>query len=192
MPVSDTFIRGKVVLVGDCGVGKTSLINAYHRDSGPPATTVAANSVPMKVELPGDTVQLTVWDTAGQDDYHCLIPLYVRLAHVAVVVFSVDKAESFQQVDTWLNSLDGVANVPHIILVGNKIDLPGVIDPSLISAKATELSVQYYRTSAVTFQGVDDLFAGIAQLVLSDAHPVVCEEIVDFSASRPVSAACRC
>jgi small GTP-binding protein len=165
MTVLQDFLKGKVVFVGDAGVGKTSLINAYRNLTGPVSTTIAALSVVVKAECSRGTAALTVCDTAGHDDYRCLVPLYARGAHVAVVVYAEDSLLSFDHVPQWVDYLSSSASIPYTVLVGNKSDLPAEVPADRSAAFADAAGMTLIRTSAKTKQNVDVLFSEIAEIV---------------------------
>jgi small GTP-binding protein len=157
--------KGKVVFVGDAGVGKTSLINAYRGLVEPVSPTVAAHSVTLTISHDRGTTSITVFDTAGQDDYRCLVPLYARGAEVAVIVYSEDSLSSFDHLPDWIDYLSSSSRIPHTLLVGNKSDLPPGVPFERSDAFAEDRGMTLIRTSAVTRQNVDILFAEIAGLV---------------------------
>ncbi|XP_041996703.1 rac-like GTP-binding protein 5 [Salvia splendens] len=115
----------KCVTVGDGGVGKTCLLISYTTNSFPTGyiPTVFDNfSVNMTVG--GSSVNLSLWDSAGQEDYNRLRPLSYHGANVFILVFSLISKTSYDSVhNKWNSELRHYApNVP-IILVGSKTDL---------------------------------------------------------------------
>lgn len=186
-----TACKGKVVFVGDTGVGKTSIIYAQSRMSidGLQAT-VAASSTPIRVTCRGKEAVLNVWDTAGQDDYRLLVPLYAQYSQVAVVVYDVTRKETFDNVEGWLKYLDEAAPVPKVFLVGNKTDLAIGPDMDPVPDEEVERLVQekglsHYRTSAVTGQNIDFLFHGIAEVVLDSEVEEGAVKVVQVSDTQP-------
>jgi small GTP-binding protein len=157
--------KGKVVFVGDAAVGKTSIITAYRGLTDPVSPTIAAHSVALNVPYSGGTTTISVFDTAGQDDYRCLVPLYARGAHVAVVVYAEDCGSSFDHIPQWLDFLSAKSRVPHTILVGNKSDLPLAVPAEKSDGFAEAQGLPLIRTSAKTRQNLDVLFAAIGELV---------------------------
>jgi small GTP-binding protein len=167
------FIQGKVVFVGDASVGKTSIINKFRRVGGTPASTVAAQTINLTVSVHGAAVPLTVYDTAGQDDYRCLVPLYVRGAQIAIIVYSQASAQTFAHVPDWVAYLRNTSAVPHVVLVANKADLGSALPlPSAEEELAAREGMHFVRTSAVTGQNVDELFAMVAEFVQADSAAV--------------------
>jgi small GTP-binding protein len=158
-----TPITCKAVLLGDSGVGKTSLVTrwttgAYQRIANP---TIGANHQRKRVVVDRHEVDLFIWDTAGQEQFQSLTPLYARSSAVAILTASMIDRNSFDNLSQWTDILSSsTSELPPIVLAVNKIDLRA-------SAKISEEEVEsVYRSkfsglflvSAVTGEGVDDLF----------------------------------
>ncbi|KAK6438793.1 Rho GTPase [Oleoguttula sp. CCFEE 5521] len=138
-------MRRKLVIIGDGACGKTSLLSVFTLGYFPTryVPTVFENYV-TDCRVDGKSVQLALWDTAGQEDYERLRPLAYSQAHVILIAFSISSPDSLQNITTkWYTPipllpsqvpyadtiqyrhpevLDRCPNVP-IILVGLKKDL---------------------------------------------------------------------
>jgi small GTP-binding protein len=163
--------RAKVVIVGDAGVGKTALLFRFkrgvHIDTSP---TIGANSIQCQVPLsPDRTVTLNVWDTAGQDDFKSLLPMFVRGAEVAVVVFDVSRRSSFEHIDQWISFFRSEPASCAIVLACNKADLEPAVTTAEIEEFCDQHGLQNFETSAVTGQGVELLFREVAETVNENA-----------------------
>jgi len=160
----------KVVMVGDTGVGKTSLIEKFYSGgfNENQHTTVGAAYVKCLVSLNDKTnVTLNLWDTAGQERFQSLIPLYLRNALGIIFVFDLTRANSIQMLDTIYQSLqDQITDEIQILLCGNKCDLKDS-DINLAPFKqwATKHGTILLITSAKTGHGVKDLFFEIANRI---------------------------
>uniref|UniRef100_A0A8L2QZ13 Ras homolog family member A n=1 Tax=Rattus norvegicus TaxID=10116 RepID=A0A8L2QZ13_RAT len=120
-----TFIRKKLVIVGDGACGKTCLLIVFSKDQFPEVyvPTVFENYV-ADIEVDGKQVELALWDTAGQEDYDRLRPLSYPDTDVILMCFSIDSPDSLENIpEKWTPEVKHFCpNVP-IILVGNKKDL---------------------------------------------------------------------
>ncbi|ELK25022.1 Transforming protein RhoA [Myotis davidii] len=118
-------IRKKLVIVGDGACGKTCLLIVFSKDQFPEVyvPTVFENYV-ADIEVDGKQVELTLWDTAGQEDYDRLRPLSYPDTDVILMCFSIDSPDSLENIpEKWTPEVKHFCpNVP-IILVGNKKDL---------------------------------------------------------------------
>lgn len=157
----------KVVLVGDTQVGKTSIVNAYARKTEKTVPTIGANSFSFAVKLNDSVVNLSVWDTAGQEEFKCLVPMYAWGAQVAVVVFDLSNKDSFNSVNGWIESVVEDYAIPNIIVVGNKVDLESFCDYQNLVIEYKDKDIEFLQTSAVTGAGIDTLFYSIATKTLA-------------------------
>jgi small GTP-binding protein len=160
----------KVVLVGDTKVGKSCILSRFVQgtfDRDMPATIGAAFLTKVVTTSTGP-VRLQLWDTAGQEKFRSLAPMYYRSSHVAALVYDVTSKTSLDGLEDWKAEIADKA--PHnitVIVVGNKIDLTDdrVVPTTGGADLAKRLSaVNYIETSAQTGAGINELFNEIAEL----------------------------
>jgi Rab family protein len=163
LPLMSEFNAIKLVLLGDSGVGKTSIVSQYVSGNAPENVnpTIGAAFVTKEVSVEGQNLELLIWDTAGQEVYRGLAPMYYRSALIAIIVFDVSNQESYNSVNYWIKELQ--TNVEEnivIIVCGNKIDLEEkrVVNFQAASAAAVEQGVLYAETSASSGTGIDRMF----------------------------------
>lgn len=112
----------KVVFVGTSDAGKSSIVERLVSDSFGdvhPATIGACyESIPID-----DHRKLQLWDTAGQERFAPVVPIYVRGAHIAVVVYSLVDVSSYEQAKVYYDRVKEVSPTATMIIVGNKEDL---------------------------------------------------------------------
>ncbi|KAH0786724.1 small GTP-binding protein [Histomonas meleagridis] len=160
-----SYVQGKVVFVGDASVGKTSIIYKYTNKTDPIETTIASSSISCTVDYNGTPVTFNAWDTAGQEDYRCLVPMFVKGAQIAIIVFDITNRQSFSNIDKWIEFLAENCSVHTTYLVANKIDLQYEVPLDEVIEYAEERKLKYFLTSAKSGQNVDVLFYTIAEQI---------------------------
>lgn len=169
MSGSDSRDHFKAVLLGDSGVGKTSLVSRWVRGSYDRSTlpTVGANHQRKCVIIDNTEVEVFLWDTAGQEQFQALTPLYSRMSAVAILVASVDKPGSFANIDRWVDQLNSsMSERPPVVMAVNKMDLyeeGGAITRDHITKEFGERFAGLFFVSAETNEGVDDMFMCAAE-----------------------------
>ncbi|PNH28268.1 hypothetical protein BJF96_g8430 [Verticillium dahliae] len=165
-------IRRKLVIIGDGACGKTSLLSVFTLGYFPTHY----------VGPPIASVQLALWDTAGQEDYERLRPLAYSKAHVILIAFSVDTPDSLDNVKhKWIEEASRLCPDVPIMLVGLKKDLredPVAIEemrkkslPFVTTAQgdavAREVGARkYLECSSLSGEGVDDVFEAATRAAL--------------------------
>ncbi|PFH31736.1 Rab5B protein [Besnoitia besnoiti] len=130
--LSDSFserlnLEAKIVLLGDSGVGKSSLALRFCRGRFPQYHEVTIGAAflqqTVRVDKDGSQLKLYIWDTGGQERFRAMAPLYYRDAAGAVVVYDVANASSVEAVRFWVDELKqrGPANC-CIAVAANKSD----------------------------------------------------------------------
>lgn len=153
----------KIVLLGDSGVGKTTIVTKYVTGKIPSISspTIAAANIRKKVIIENQEIDLLIWDTAGQEIYRGLTTLYYRNANIAIIVFDVTKQSSFDSVGFWIDELrENVGDKIYIVICGNKVDLDEKreIDVDKAEKFALENNAIYTEASGMTGVGIDTVF----------------------------------
>jgi Ras-related protein Rab-6A len=165
--VGEERVAFRVVMIGDSAVGKTSIIGRFLRDTfdTDELSTVGVLYDSFVSHCTGCCVEIQLWDTAGQEQYRALGPVYYRNAAAAIVVFDLSNRGSFDHLPEWMRAFKNVcADTAAVIVVGNKCDRDDRLVPTeegKAAAKAYEAS--YVETSAKTGQGVQILFDELVQ-----------------------------
>ena len=117
----------KVILVGEPGTGKTSLINVSVGEKFQEITssTLLSTFVSKEYIIKGKKYILNIWDTAGQEKYRAMTKIFIKDSKIVIFVYSIDNKESFEGLKShWLNVIkDSLGDEPIYGLVGNKYDL---------------------------------------------------------------------
>ena len=116
----------KVILVGEMGTGKTSLINTAiglkFQEKLASTTTNSIMNKTMKVN--GKTYSVNLWDTIGQEKYRSLTKIFLKGAKIVIFVYDITNIQSFKELDYWFDSTKEIINEKIVMgIVGNKSDL---------------------------------------------------------------------
>ncbi len=118
------------------------------------------------ITMGGKRVKLQIWDTAGQERFRAVTRSYYRGAAGAIIVYDISNRDSFSHVQQWLNDAQQLAG-EHIcmMVVGNKADLQGEREVTFLEASrvAQEAEVLFLETSALSGEGVEDIFMRVAR-----------------------------
>ncbi|XP_060065609.1 uncharacterized protein LOC132545944 [Ylistrum balloti] len=183
-------MKVKVVTVGDMNVGKTSLAVRYAKHEFIPSynETIGASFYVRSIEVSGKTFLFQIWDTAGQERFRSLVPMYLRDAKIAILVYDVTSKESFDNAANWLKDL--LASSPtsvKIAMVGNKMDLPEqrTVSTEVGKCFASQKNLAFVETSAKTGENVERLFAMLAEMMLEEADSLDRQTSTDTTLSSP-------
>lgn len=174
----------KVVLLGEGCVGKTSIVLRYCRQTFNEnhEATVQASFLKKKINLNQQRVELSIWDTAGQEKYHALGPIYYRNSNGAVLVYDITDQDSFQKVKTWVRELKKMLGNDIVIAIcGNKADLEKkrTVDQAEAEEYAKSVGAKHFHTSARMNRGIDEMFLDMAKRLV--------EQRTKGRSARPVS-----
>ncbi|XP_035029712.1 ras-related protein Rab-17 [Hippoglossus stenolepis] len=163
-------LRAKMVLLGSSGVGKSCLALRFGKDEFRSASpTVGCAYLTRMVHLSDVNLRFEIWDTAGQEKYHSVTPLYYRGAHAAILVYDISKRETFLRAQVWLRELEQqvIPGSTVLWLVGNKGDLAEERQVSVQEGQglASDRGLFFSETSAMSGFQVNELLAAIAHSV---------------------------
>jgi small GTP-binding protein len=155
------------VILGDSRVGKTSLIDREFHEFEPstPMPTVGCECTDFRFTIGGKPFTLQVWDTAGQEVYRALVPVYLHAAAGVIIVYDITCRESFDSLAYWLELVEHTLPKDAVrFLVGNKLDLAErtAIAQEDAMVYANDHHATFFNASAITGQGVDEIFRGMA------------------------------
>ena len=158
----------KAILIGDSNVGKTTIIGKYldKNFSEKSLNTVGLDLKNIKLNLNNKNIKLQLWDTAGQEKYRSMTTSYYRAVHIIIIVFDVTSQTSFEHIKEWMNNIRQFAKIGVMkVIVGNKIDLNDERIVTYNEGKnfAESCNVKYFETSAVTREGIVELFETICK-----------------------------
>ena len=165
----------KVIILGDTGVGKTSLMNQFvnKKFSGQYKATIGADFLTKEVMVDDRLVTMQIWDTAGQERFQSLGVAFYRGADCCVLVYDVNVAKTFDSLNSWREEFLIQANPKNrenfpFVVIGNKIDLNqrAVAEKKVKQWCVEKGDIPYFETSAKEAINVEQAFQTIARNAL--------------------------
>lgn len=163
-------LRVKMVFLGSSGVGKSSLAQRFVKDEFRNTTpTVGCAYLTRVVHLSDVSLRFEIWDTAGQEKYHSVTPLYYRGAQAALLVYDISQRETFIRAQVWLKELEKhyTPGSTVVWLVGNKGDLTQDRQVPVQEGQslADDRGLFFTETSALSGDQVNNLLLDVAHRV---------------------------
>ncbi|MHA1149273.1 MAG: GTP-binding protein [Promethearchaeota archaeon] len=169
----------KLILGGDGGVGKTSMVHRFVEDSfqNDYKSTIGTSIMKKECEFEGlkSKVRFVIWDLAGQAQFKRVRQSYLAKAEAGILVYDVTRKETFNNIRNWHKEIIEATPSISLILVGNKIDLEREVQSSEGEALAAELGLSYIETSAKTGENINDAFRMLALQMIKKY--IVAEEV---------------
>ena len=161
----------KVVLLGEAGVGKTSIISQFtaHKFDPHKETSLSAQFISKTVDFPdlGQSIKFDIWDTVGQEKYRSLAKIFYKDAKVIVFVYDITREFTFESIKNyWYEETKANADgSPIFAVVANKIDLytNSKVSNSDGKAYADQIGAIFQTTSALSDSGISTLFDNIGK-----------------------------
>lgn len=154
----------KIVLIGDSGVGKSSILTSFKTDGTVSIentkSTIGVEFATKSIQISDKIVKLQVWDTAGTERYSAVTSAYYRGAVGSLLVYDVTNRNTFTAISKWMGQLQKNADSNIIItLVGNKADLETrEISTEEGETLAKSLGISFIETSAQRFSNIVETF----------------------------------
>ncbi|KAK8803692.1 hypothetical protein WA158_001386 [Blastocystis sp. Blastoise] len=165
----------KILLIGDAGVGKSSILlrftdNTFNPDQ---TATIGVDFKPKILKIDGKNIRITLWDTAGQERFRTLINSYYRGAQGIILVYDVTRRDSFENLNYWLNECENYCTNSGKdavkLIVANKIDRSDrVVSQAEGEQMAKDQGTLYIETSAKTNIGISSVFDELIHKILEN------------------------
>jgi small GTP-binding protein len=157
----------KIVIIGDSGVGKSSILQRYCNDMfNPGQTKTIGMDLGTKIVKSDDKiVKLHIWDTSGQENYRSLTENYYRDAHGVIVVFDMVGPATGYNVEQWIyRATQKIPKNANLIILGNKSDMAK-------NARRYSFSKPYSAVSAKTGHNIDTVFKSLIKDMITTLNP---------------------
>ena len=160
----------KIIIIGNQSVGKTNIVTRYVKGefSEDYMITIGMDFLTCNLKSDDKIFKLRLWDTAGSEKFRSITKGYYSNTCCALIVYDITNQNSFDSVKHWIEDVKNYTDKDtHLVLVGNKIDLK---DQRKISKEdgqnlATQNGMDFYESSALTGDNINDIFEGICKYV---------------------------
>ena len=161
----------KFLILGDGGVGKTTLLHRYVKGKflDTSTMTIGVEFLTKQTKLDATNCQLILWDLSGQDRFRFMIDRYIRGAAGALLLFDITNMTSFVNIGKWVQLVKKQYKDLPIVLIASKCDLEEFSMVADIYAKKTQERfgmVDYIKTSSKIGLNVDKAFESLANHVI--------------------------
>ena len=162
----------KVCVLGDPGVGKTSIIDRYVKNVFSPdyLSTIGARTCSKQLDLDDGSIILTIWDIAGQETSRNLSSSHYQGCEGVIFVYDLASQESFEGLINWDYQLKKVVEDAPVVILGNKLDLVNAGDlPEERLPPGFKFKANFIMASAKTGDGVASAFEYLGNQILKKA-----------------------
>ena len=162
----------KILLIGDSGVGKSSILARFTEDIFC-ETYISTIGVDFKIktlEIDNKSAKLQIWDTAGQERFRTITSSYYRGAHAVLIMFDITDLSSFAHLTDWITEKDRYCREDIVfLLVGTKSDKENkrVVTKEMINEMSQKYNAPYVETSAKDGKNIDEVFKAMSGILVS-------------------------
>ncbi|KAI9447204.1 small GTPase superfamily [Lactarius psammicola] len=167
----------KVLLLGDASVGKSSLLLRFTDQQWLPESeaqpTIGVDTWTHKLEVKGKHVNLSIWDTSGEERFRTIVSSYYRGTQAIILVYDISNRKSYETIQWWFAERSKHAPESAVkILVGNKADNDALqghmrqVPTAEAAAYASRMGTLFVESSAKTAVGVREVFRDTLERVL--------------------------
>ena len=158
-------LKFKLIVVGDTNTGKSSILNRFANNIFDEhyQATIGLDFISRSYTIHNQEFRLVLYDTAGQEKFRSLIPMYIREAQIILLIYDISNKRSFDSIPNWFSDVLNVKNEEAIFgLIGNKVDLIGEREVTYEEGKklADERNMIFEEVSAKSGNNINELFYG--------------------------------
>ena len=161
----------KILTLGESGVGKTCILRRFVENKflKNHLATIGIDFRAKTIQINGYEVKLKIWDTAGEERFRNITNQYYKGADGIILVFDLTNFDTMNKIRDWYNQIKNntSSNDIGLVLVANKSDLKREVSNEECLNLSKELNIKLYETSALTGEGVNEIFEYITQEIIS-------------------------
>ena len=162
----------KIILVGDPGVGKTSILTKFvtNEFQSVYSSTIGVDFKLKDIYVNNNCARLKIWDTCGQEKFRAITRQYFKNSNGVFIVFDLTNKDTIKRLNVWMKDInDNITNDFFVFLIGNKVDIKDRDISISEEAKqfANNQKINYYEVSAKTGSGIYNVFEKMANKLVS-------------------------
>ena len=161
----------KILTLGESGVGKTCILRRFVENKflKNHLATIGIDFRAKTIQINGYEVKLKIWDTAGEERFRNITNQYYKGADGIILVFDLTNFDTMNKIRDWYNQIKNntSSNDIGLVLVANKSDLKREVSNEECLNLSKELNIKLYETSALTGEGVNEIFEYITQEIIN-------------------------
>ena len=164
----DPIIILKILILGDSGVGKTSILIKYINNKFDEShiATIGVDYMDKTIKYKNINIKLQIWDTSGQEKFRSIARNFYRNSDAIFIVFDLNNKDTYNSIKQWINDVEEYCPNIKKILLGNKSDLEKNVSEEIIKNFAKENNLQYFETSAKNGTNIKEAFKAMVDLLL--------------------------
>ena len=155
----------KIVLVGDSGVGKTTILTQYIKKTFTKShlSTIGSELYKKEIEIEGKKIKLDIWDTPGQVRFKTITKSFIQKTNIGIIVCDITKQSSFDNLIEWYKTFTNIIDVNESIIgiAANKSDLfeQEVVHLNQINEVGESINCKVFSTTATEYECIENLFS---------------------------------
>ena len=185
---SDNFINFKIIIIGDSGVGKSSLLKRAVKNLFDTSyqATIGFEFLLMHFKVNDLKFKFQIWDTCGQEMYRSLVQGFYHNSSLAIIVYNINDKKSFDNISIWLKDLRQHTDYElPVFLVGNKSDLEKEVDTEDANSFTKNNNMTYFtECSAKSGYNVKEIFVEAAKQLYKVYNKLKNENKLPSNASK--------
>ncbi len=164
----------KIIIIGDCKVGKTcfQLMFTANRFLPNQEMTIGVDFSFKIIECNGYRIKIQIWDTAGQESFRSITRHYFRDSAACIIMYDITNRSTFNNLNNWLQDIKNYNNNPNIkiLLVGNKCDLEHIrsVPDDEGQQFANQNNLTFFESSSKNSYNVFNIFQFITESIVND------------------------
>ena len=163
----------KIIIVGDTGVGKTTILTQYIKKTFTKTnlSTIGSELYIKEVEIEGQKLRCEIWDTPGQIRFKSITKSFIQKTNIGIMVCDITKQVTFDNLNEWYNTFKNIIDVNKCVIgiAANKSDLfeKEVVHLNQIHEFGKSINCKVFSTTATQYECINDM---ISELV-NDFYP---------------------